>query len=476
MNTPNRDAYRLKTKKHMSVFNVTKSIENQTPPARPDAPLAAGPSPGFPILSKKVTWDGSNLYAAENITVGQVLIKETPAFTVLHADDKSARGRLCPYTLENMPAPVPCSLGSQTLYRDEAVRQEAEESYRKVEYGVVDAAMCQGLTPTALMALRMTSMVPWLMKKMGANDLNQPEHEPVGHYAERLRQIARVHALANVLDNGPPACRQMAVVSAGAAFLFVLLRKMSGIASEEDLFKDVTPEETKSAKSLYQSVLASVTFARPIRRSLPPTASKGGLSALFDSSSVYPTAGVGFGMFPYLELLLGMEEKEGPVHLVAFEKCHSLVAVAIKPIQKGEKISLRLDPITKKQTDETSKKVKLRCAGFPDCKADFPLQCNTKDRTITCPMEGCGKKTHVFRQLSGLHVLNIKYETAKKMLLKGDVTSLSEGINLMNQLLVEFNSLITGEFIDVAVIHRDLSLAIQYLHFLEDAQYLAENC
>ena len=65
-----------------------------------------------------------------------------------------ADGKICPYSLNVLLAPVPCSFGSQALFADEEARTHAEQTFHKYEWGSLHLLKAAELTPASKLALR----------------------------------------------------------------------------------------------------------------------------------------------------------------------------------------------------------------------------------------------------------------------------------------------------------------------------------
>ena len=95
MNSKARDNYRLRTKKHMSIFNVTKSLTNMEIPKRPTFDLEKGPSDFDANVSSLLNMDGGKggPVAKEDVFPCSTMLKERPlAAVVLHEELEVAEG------------------------------------------------------------------------------------------------------------------------------------------------------------------------------------------------------------------------------------------------------------------------------------------------------------------------------------------------------------------------------------------------
>jgi len=108
----------------------------------------------------------------------------------------------------------------------------------------------------------------------------------------------------------------------------------------------------------------------------------------------------------------------------------------------------------------------FRCAGFPDCDTVYPLKSNTHENRVTCPAEECGTDTKVYQRLQAIQNLKQRYEDARKTLLKGQIKYVLEGVVLLNNMLLEWEKLVYGDYVEKVLIKRDISLSLQYNQFL----------
>ena len=70
-----------------------------------------------------------------------------------------ADGKICPYSLNVLLAPVPCSFGSQALFTDEEARTHAEQTFHKYEWGSLHLLKAAELTPASKLALRIITTI-----------------------------------------------------------------------------------------------------------------------------------------------------------------------------------------------------------------------------------------------------------------------------------------------------------------------------
>ncbi len=163
LNSTARDAYRLKTKKQMTVFNVSNKIADQSDDSTL-VRLAGGPNKGTPELTAKMQMmeESSSIKATADILAGEVIMAERPLVVALLPREKRAEDgdkevwlpHACPYTMLPMPAAVPCKLGSAEMFANEAARDAAEVAFHAREWRVRGFLERSGATPLVMLALR----------------------------------------------------------------------------------------------------------------------------------------------------------------------------------------------------------------------------------------------------------------------------------------------------------------------------------
>ena len=129
-----RDNYRTRVRKQMTVFNVTKTLYNCEFVERAESTLAGGALEDRGMSKKlKIQEDGSKkaLVAAEEVDVEDHLVSIDPYVAVVNVSGGRAGGKICPHTLEKMFHPVPCSFGSLQTFGTFEARDEANKSYHR---------------------------------------------------------------------------------------------------------------------------------------------------------------------------------------------------------------------------------------------------------------------------------------------------------------------------------------------------------
>ena len=131
-----RDNYRMRIRKQMTVFNVTKTLYNVEKYERAASCLAGG-TPTDRGLSNKVKLSSGVLVTADNVEPEDVLVSLDPYVAVVNVSGGRAGGKLCPHTINKMFNPIPCKFGSEQLFGTLQARDEASASYHKYEWNIL---------------------------------------------------------------------------------------------------------------------------------------------------------------------------------------------------------------------------------------------------------------------------------------------------------------------------------------------------
>ena len=148
-----RDNYRMKIRKQMTVFNVTKTLYNVEKFPRTASRLAGGEEADRG-LSRKVAVTSGVLVTQEEVEAEDILAALEPHVAVVNVSGGRAGGKICPHTLGKMFNPQPCSLGSQELFGTLEARDEAAAGYHRHEWSILANLAEVGLMERARLALR----------------------------------------------------------------------------------------------------------------------------------------------------------------------------------------------------------------------------------------------------------------------------------------------------------------------------------
>ena len=176
-----RDTYRTRVKKQMTVFNVTKQLYNCEFVERMESSLAGGALEDRGLSKKiKIQEDGPKkaLVASGAVEVQDNLVSLDPYVHVVNVTGGRAGGKICPHTLEKMFHPVPCSFGSLQTFSTFEARDEASRGYHRFEWSILAALQRVGLQERAQLALRMvTQLEPTLVTSV-LDSIKKPDSEP----------------------------------------------------------------------------------------------------------------------------------------------------------------------------------------------------------------------------------------------------------------------------------------------------------
>ena len=153
-----RDNYRVRIRKQMSVFNVTKTLYNVDRNERAPSSLALGEETDRG-MSSKLKISSNLLLAAEDIQPEDNLVSLDPYVAVVNVSGGRAGGKICPHNINKMFNPVPCKFGSQELFGSLEARDEASRGYHSYEWAILGNLAEANLLEPARLALRMVSQL-----------------------------------------------------------------------------------------------------------------------------------------------------------------------------------------------------------------------------------------------------------------------------------------------------------------------------
>ena len=161
-----RDNYRVRIRKQMTVFNVTKTLYNCELNERAPSTLAQGAETDRGI-SAKLKISDNLLLASEEIQPEDNLVSLDPYVAVVNVSGGRAGGKICPHNINKMFNPVPCKFGSEELFGSLEARDEASQGYHSYEWAILANLSQAGLLEPARLALRMvTQLQPHLVPQM----------------------------------------------------------------------------------------------------------------------------------------------------------------------------------------------------------------------------------------------------------------------------------------------------------------------
>jgi len=401
-----RDAYRTRIRKQMTVFNVTKTLYNCEFADRAPSTLSGGQIEDRGMSNKlKLQEDGGKqgLMAAENVEPEDNLVSLDPYVAVVNVSGGRAGGKICPHSLEKMFHPIPCSFGSLQTFGSFAARDEASSGYHKYEWSVLSTLERVGLMERARLALRMvTQLQPNQVNQVvsalsSSNTTVSPELQsavatfrlPVSAATEEDKLVSTVLGL----------------------FLLQCLQVTGFLPKSNDLDKD----QLALLTLIQRAVLVSLHHTKEITLFDIPKEKKDFLD------ETVKTDACGFGIYPDLyEIEQAAVGEESQVIRWFLDK--KLVMTAFRVVEKGSRMCL-----VEKQGKDCGPKtqgndlITFRCANEL-CTVSFPLKENTKEKIISCPLDDCGIKTNIWERLKLIQKLKKDFAAAKTEFVKGDVS------------------------------------------------------
>ena len=252
-----RDNYRVKIRKQMTVFNVTKTLYNCEFVTRTPSCLASGETEGRGLSSKlsRVEDGGrAGLVAAEEIHPEDVLVALDPYVAVVNVTGGRAGGKICPHTIEKMFNPQPCKFGSEALFGSLAARDEASRSYHRHEWRLLPNLDNAGMLERARLALRMvTKLEPDKLARL-ATLLNSEAEEPESELAAATRTFRL--SVSGVKDEARLAASLLGIF---------LLRNLSVSGyMDGEVVDQLSPAQLTLFSLLERAVLVSLQHTRRI--------------------------------------------------------------------------------------------------------------------------------------------------------------------------------------------------------------------
>lgn len=396
-----RDNYRMRVRKQMTIFNVTKTLYNLEVYEKFDSELADGQPEDRGLSSKlKFNEDGKDhgqIVADKEIFQEENLAAIDPYVAVVNVTGGRAGGKICPFSLEKMFSPVPCRFGSEETFENEKARDEAAESYHKYEWSILKNLSTQGLQEKARLALRMVTLIdpedaPAVAKLINTQEV--PE--------DRLKMAVETFRLP--IDNISEEEETLASVLG-----YYLLRNLSVSG-----YVPSPAAQTDVYQLLVRAILVAMRHISGIQLINMPADKKGILEADVQTDFC------GYGIYPQLFKIkkYGSGEKS---HVIQWFSTKKMVFTSYRKIEKDSPVILFTDE--KKLSEAKAKPsdlITFRC-GNDLCQNYFPLKENTKEKVVTCPLDECGLKTNIWDRLRQIQKLKKDFVSGKEQLDKGDV-------------------------------------------------------
>jgi len=400
-----RDAYRTRIRKQMTVFNVTKTLYNCEFADRAPSTLSGGQTEDRGMSNKlKLQEDGGKqgLIAGENVEPEDHLVALDPYVAVVNVSGGRAGGKICPHTLEKMFHPIPCAFGSLQTFGSFAARDAASGGYHRYEWSVLPTLERVGVMERARLALRMvTQLQPDQVNQVvsalsSSNNSVPPELQP---------------AVASFRLPVSAATEEDKLVSTVLAlFLLECLQVTGFLPNSKNLDKD----QLALLTLIQRAVLVSLHHTKEITLFDIPKEKKDFLD------ETVKTDVCGFGIYPDLfEIEQAALGKESQVIRWFLDK--KLVMTAFRVLEAGSRVCLVEEQEKDKPRTQGNDLITFRCANEL-CSVSFPLKENTKEKIISCPLDDCGIKTNIWERLKLIQKLKKDFAAAKAEFVKGDVS------------------------------------------------------
>jgi len=403
-----RDNYRTKVRKQMTVFNVTKTLYNVDLVERTSSTLADGMDQDRGLSSKvELTEEGGKhrLLAAKDIEAEDVLASLDPYVATVNVSGGRAGGKICPHTLEKMFHPVPCSFGSEQLFGSERAREEANSTYHQYEWKILSNLTEAGLLERSRLALRMVTLV-------------KPEDITKLSAAIGKKTAADGELQAAVKTFNLPATdisEEEILVSSVLALYLTRNLAVSGYIRQTSKSRELNAEETEVFRLTYQAILVALRHTRKIELLEVPSDKK---EMVEDEVS---RDACGYGIYPDLHQILqaGTGEKS---HVINWFVEKKMVFASFRKLEKGTPLVFFADPGLKSEVvNKPNDMITFRCANEL-CANYFPLKENTKEKIISCPIDECGIKTNIWERLKLIQRLKKDFASAREEFLRNELT------------------------------------------------------
>lgn len=404
-----RDNYRMRIRKQMTVFNVTKSLYNCEKAERSSSCLANGEDSDRGMSKKmKIVEDGGKkaLVAEDNIETEDVLVAVDPYVAVVNVTGGRAGGKICPYKLDKMFNPIPCSFGSEETFGSLEARDEATKGFQKYEWSILKGLNEAKMLERSRLALRMVTQIePDNVSKvcalLGKNET--PE--------ESLKMAAKTFNL-----NVSNATEEEKFASALLGLYLLRNLVASGyVKMPSKNAEKLSPDEGDVFQLLERGILVALYHTKPIELFDVPKYKND-----FMDEKV-KTDVCGYGIYPDLYEI--ESAGSGPEkHVINWFLDKKMLISSFRKLEKGQSVCLVETPPTGGQQKATANDmITFRCANEL-CTCSFPLKENTKEKIISCPLDDCGIKTNIWERLKLIQRLKKDFAAAKEEFLKSDVS------------------------------------------------------
>jgi len=405
-----RDNYRTKVRKQMTIFNVTKSLYNMELYEKLSTTLAAGKTTDRGMSKKlKVQEDGDSakLVAASDIQAEDILVSVEPYAAVVNVSGGRAGGKICPHTIEKMFHPIPCKFGSSALFSTIEARDAAARSYHQYEWSILDELTRMGFMEKVLLGLRMvTNIGPEELTKVSAHLTTKGD----SGLEASLQEAVKAFRLPTDTASG----EEKLVSSVLALYLTKALAASGYIKAPSKSADKLNVEETEVFNLLSKALLVADKYSSPITLTDVPESKKGMLKGdLVTSVCAY-------GIYPDIHNLqkCGTGEERD---VISWFVDKNLVLSSYRNLAAGSAVRLFDKPVSEPtKTNLPTDMITFRC-GNELCSNGFPLKENTKEKIISCPLEDCGLKTNIWERLKLIVRLKKDFASAKEEFERNEV-------------------------------------------------------
>jgi len=404
-----RDNYRMRIRKQMTVFNVTKTLYNCEKVERTSSRLANGEESESGMSKKlKIVEDGGKkaLVAEENIETEDVLVSIDPYVAVVNVTGGRAGGKICPYNLDKMFNPIPCPFGSEETFGSLEARDEASKGFHKYEWSIIKGLNEAKILERSRLALRMVTQIePANISKISSIVGKNVTPE------ESLKIAAKTFNLnvSNATDE------EKFVSSLMGLFLLRNLVVSGYVKLPSKNNTKLSPDEADVFQLLERAVLVALYHTKPIELIDVPKYK----NDFMDENIKRDVCG--FGIYPDIYEIesagSGLEK-----HVINWFVDKRLVISSFRRLEKGQEVCLVEQPPTGgPQKAAANDMITFRCANEL-CSCSFPLKENTKEKIISCPLDDCGIKTNIWERLKLIQRLKKDFAAAKVEFEKSDVS------------------------------------------------------
>merc|ERR1711936_9460 len=403
-----RDNYRMRIRKQMTVFNVTKTLYNCEKVDRSPSCLTNGEESDRGLSKKlKIVEDGGKkaLVAEDDVETEDVLVSVDPYVAVVNVSGGRAGGKICPHKMDKMFNPIPCSFGSEETFGSVEARDEANQGYHKYEWTILKGLNEAKILERAKLALRMvtqiepdkvTDLCALLGKNIKPNDTLQMAVNTFN--LDVAQAIMEEKFVASLLG-------------------LYLLRNLVACGYVKMASKDkskLSPYEADVFTLLERAVLVALYHTKPIELFDVPKFKNN----YIDDKITTDVCGYGIYPDPHEIESAGIGPERHVIHWFLDKK---MLSSSFRRAEKGQHICVvEQPPPSGQQKAPANDMITFRCANEL-CSCSFPLKENTKEKIITCPLDDCGIKTNIWERLKLIQRLKKDFSAAKEEFTKSDV-------------------------------------------------------